>query len=439
MHKGVSSKTSLSFVCLAAVVLIVLVSACGRSSLTNPQLAASKLPQSQVAGLSKIEHIVFIVKENRSFDHYFGQFPGADGVTSGMTSIGTRVPLTHAPDSTPYDIGHSHFDVSRAVNNGRMDRFDLVENGTINGYMLPYTQMSEADIPNYYAYAKEYVLGDRMFSSQAGGSFPNHLYSVGAQSGGAIDNPNSFQSWGCDSDDNVQVQVRDAQGNETLQRPCFDFQTLVDSLESVKVPWKYYAPPPGEVGYLWSALSAIRHIRFGSLWSTNVVSDKSFVADAESGNLPAVSWIVSTETSEHPSFSTCVGENWTVQQINAIMRGPDWNTTAIFLTWDDFGGFYDHVPPPTLDNMGFGPRVPLIVISPYAKHGVVSHTMYEFSSFLTFTEKRFNLKPLTPRDIQANDMVDAFDFNQSPRAPMLLNTRSCPAGGGPAFATAKHH
>jgi len=413
-------------------------SACGKSSFTNPKLQSLTLPQSQVAGFSKIEHIVFIVKENRSFDHYFGKFPGTDGATSGMTSNGTRVPLTHAPDSTPFDIGHSHYDVERAVNGGRMDRFDLVENGTINGYMLPYTQMSEADIPNYYAYAREYVLGDRMFSSMAGGSFPNHLYSVGAQSGGAIDNPSSFQSWGCDADDNVKVQVRDAQGNETLQYPCFDFQTLVDSLQEAKVPWKYYAPPPGEVGYLWSALSAIRHIRMGSLWNTNVVSDKSFVADAESGNLPAVSWIVSTETSEHPNFSTCLGENWTVQQINAIMRGPDWNTTAIFVTWDDFGGFYDHVAPPTLDNLGFGPRVPLIVISPYAKHGVVSHTMYEFSSFLTFTEKRFNLKPLTPRDIQANDLLDAFDFNQSPRAPLMLNTRTCPNNGGPAFATSKH-
>ena len=407
-------------------VLLLVLSACGRTSQANPVIGSVTLPKSQVAGLSNIKHIVFIIKENRSFDHYFGQFPGADGVTSGKISNGTTVPLTHAPDSVPWDIGHSHYDVERAVNHGKMDAFDQVQDGAKNGYLLPYTQMTEADIPNYYAYAKEYVLGDRMFSSMAGASFPNHLYTVGAQAGGAIENPSSFASWGCDADDDVTVLVRDSQGNETFQKPCFDFQTLVDRLEEAKVPWKYYAPPPGEVGYLWSALTAIRHIRLGSLWNTNVVSDKSFVADAESGNLPAVSWIVSTETSEHPTFGTCMGENWTVEQINAIMRGPDWNSTAIFLTWDDFGGFYDHVPPPNVDNMGFGPRVPLIIISPYARHGVVSHTMYEFSSFLAFAEKRFNLKPLTPRDTQANDMLDAFDFSQSPRAPLKLQRRTCP-------------
>jgi phospholipase C len=379
--------------------------------------------------MSNIKHIVFIVKENRSFDHYFGQFPGADGVMSGKTSAGAVVPLTHAPDTVPWDIGHSHWDVERAMNKGKMDGFDLVEKGNVNGYMLPYTQMTQADIPNYWLYAQDYVLGDRMFSSMAGASFPNHLYTVGAQSGGAVENPSSFSSWGCDADDGVTVLVRDAQGNETLQPPCFDFQTLVDRLQEAHVPWKYYAPPPGEIGYLWSALSAIRHIRLGSLWNSNVVSDKTFVADAESGNLPAVSWIISTETSEHPTFGTCLGENWTVDQINAIMRGPDWNSTAIFVTWDDFGGFYDHVAPPNVDNMGLGPRVPLLIISPYAKRGLVSHTMYEFSSFLAFTEKRFNLKPLTPRDTQANDMLDAFDFSQSARAPKMLQTRTCPAPG----------
>src|ERR1051326_7232407 len=170
MGKRTHCSMVLAPACVAA--LLCTLSACGKTSLTNPTIGAVKLPTSQVAGLSNIRHIVFIIKENRSFDHYFGQFPGADGVTSGPTSNGLVVSLTHAPDSTPYDIGHSHYDVDRAVNHGKMDSFDLVENGNVGGYMLPYTQMSEADIPNYYAYAKEYVLGDKMFSSMAGASFP---------------------------------------------------------------------------------------------------------------------------------------------------------------------------------------------------------------------------------------------------------------------------
>jgi phospholipase C len=124
-------------------------------------------------------------------------------------------------------------------------------------------------------------------------------------------------------------------------------------------------------------------------------------------------------------MGTCVGENWSVQQLNALMQGPDWNSTAVFLTWDDFGGFFDHLPPPKTDAMGLGPRVPLIIISPYAKKGYISHTVYEFSSFLTFVEKRFNLKPIGERDAKANPMLDSFDFDQQPMPPLILSTRSC--------------
>jgi phospholipase C len=174
----------------------------------------------------------------------------------------------------------------------------------------------------------------------------------------------------------------------------------------------------------------VQHIRNTQVWTTNVVPESRFATDALNGNLPNVSWIVSGPTSEHPPDSSCVGENWTVQQINAIMQGANWNSTAIFLTWDDFGGFYDHVPPPKVDNFGFGPRVPLLIISPFAKQGFVSHTQYEFSSLLKFAERRFNLPPLTARDTEANDMTDAFDFGQSPRPPMILDTRQCRASPG---------
>jgi phospholipase C len=373
-----------------------------------------------------IQHIIFIVKENRSFDNYFGRFPGADGATSGMTSTGQVVPLGRTPDQTPYDIGHSWQDATVAINGGKMNQFDLVGNGNRNGNLLPYTQMTEADIPNYFAYARSFVLGDRMFSSITSDSFPNHLYTVAAQTGGAIGSPNLF-IWGCDADPTTVVQVMDSQGNITKQFPCFDFPTLADRLEDAGISWRFYTPKNDAGGYNWTALRAIRHIFFGPLWQTNVVLLPNFEQDALSGNLPAVSWVVpDSNNSEHPPTSTCAGENWTVRLINAVMQGPFWNSTVIILTWDDFGGFYDHVPPPKLDMFGLGPRLPLLIISPYAKPGYISHTQYEFSSVLALIETRFELKSLTQRDAQANNMLDAFDFSQQPLPPLMLSERTCP-------------
>jgi len=140
-----------------------------------------------------------------------------------------------------------------------------------------------------------------------------------------------------------------------------------------------------------------------------------------------VSWVIPpSEASEHPPASICAGENWTVSVLNALMQGPDWNSTAVFLTWDDFGGLYDHVAPPQVDQFGLGPRVPLLIISPYAKSGYVSHTVSDHTSILKFIETRYHLQPLTSRDAQANPMLDSFDFTQRPRPPFLLTPRNCP-------------
>ncbi len=144
-------------------------------------------------------------------------------------------------------------------------------------------------------------------------------------------------------------------------------------------------------------------------------------------NCPAVSWLVTElDETDHPGFSSCRGENWTVQQLNAVMQGPDWNSTAVFLTWDEWGGFYDHVPPPNPDEFGLGVRIPLLIISPFAKKGYISHTVYEFSSFLRFVETRYRLQPLTDRDRMAKDVLDSFDFGQAPQAPLILQPRQCP-------------
>lgn len=417
------------FMVATAVCCAVLVTSPVSRLLRARALASAQSPSA--AGIEKIQHIVFIIKENRTFDNYFGTFPGADGATSGAISTGRVIPLGHLPDKTPRDISHSFNAAVTAMDGGKMDKFDVISGGNQNGDYLAYTQFVESDIPNYFAYARNFVLGDRMFSSLTGPSFPNHLYTVGAQSGGAINNPTGGV-WGCDAASTARVQVMDPLGNLSQEFPCFDFPTLADRLQSAGLTWRYYAPRQGESGYIWSALNAINHIRNTGLWTSNVVHHTQFVTDAMNGNLPNVCWIVTGPTSEHPPDSSCLGENWTVQQVNAVMQGPNWNSTAIFITWDDFGGFYDHVPPPKVDNYGFGPRVPLLIISPFAKQGYISHTQYEFSSLLKFAEARFNLAPLTPRDTMSNDMTDSFNFDQDPRPLFMLQTRVCGAAPTPA-------
>lgn len=306
--------------------------------------------------------------------------------------------------------------------------FDVIPGANDNSDFLALSQLTSSDIPNYFGYAQHFVLGDNMFSSFQGASFANHLYTVGAQSGGAFTVPTPAQqnSWGCDANPGTTVFVWDDDDVVTAPFPCLEFTTLPDVLEAAGISWRFYSPNQGMPGYVYSTLDAINHIRNGPLWS-NVVSDTQFLQDAKTGNLPAVSWITTGgNTNEHPPSSACAGENWTVSTLNALMQGPAWSSTAVFIVWDDFGGFYDHVPPPMVDKFGLGPRVPLLVISPYAISGKISHTQYEFSSVVKFIEKRFGLPALTDRDDKANDLTDVFDFNQTPLGPYILKQRVCP-------------
>ena len=384
--------------------------------------------------ITVIQHIVFIIKENRSFDNYFGAYPGANGATTGLTSYGAVVPLLPTPDyAYPFDPEHGWASGNEAIDGGKMDRFDLLADSNINGQgYLGYTQASQTQLPNYWTYAQNFVLADNAYSSIQSDSFTNHLYTVAAQDDGAlfISGPTTgvqSGSFGCDAPVGTAGVTADDEGNISKIFPCYDFQTLADSLQSAGISWKFYAPPEGQRGYNFSTLDAINHIRNGPLWATNVVNDANFVSDAATG-LPAVSWLVTGgAASEHPKHGAlCAGENWTVEQINAIMNGPDWDTTAIFITWDDFGGLYDHVAPPVVDNWGLGPRVPFLIVSPYAISGYISHTQYEFSSVLKFIEERFGLAALTARDANANDTTDSFNFSQTPLSPLILQTRTCP-------------
>jgi phospholipase C len=218
------------------------------------------------------------------------------------------------------------------------------------------------------------------------------------------------------------VPVLDEEGEVEEIYPCLDFQTLGDELNAAGVTWKMYAPVEGtedggfqnSSGYIWTVYDAIRHMRDSPEWAQHVVSVDDFVTDAKNGNLPSVAWISTpTPVSEHTPQSVCTGENWTVSLLQALAAGPQWNQSAVFLTWDDFGGFYDHVPPTQVDIYGLGFRVPLLVVSPWAKGSTIDHTRAEFSSVLKFIETDFDLPPLTARDSNAADMTQDFDFTQT--------------------------
>jgi phospholipase C len=393
-----SNKTLATIVSLSTIAVL---SACG----------------SQPRDISSIRHTVVIIKENRTFDHYFGLFPGAEGTTTGMVSTGQIVPLIHL--SSPSELSNlcNSWDCAlEAMDGGKMDEFDLIDAGTLNAY----TQLNGQDIPNYWAYAHNFALADKYFTSVHGPSLPNELFAFAAQSGGVIDNGSDFGSGvACDGGPAELVTVIDASGNRSKVSACFDFPTLADSLEKAGVSWKYYGDGP-------NVFSTIRSIRNSPAWYENFPSEAQFVSDAESGALPAMTWLgTSVGADEHPPESPCPGENWTVQVLNALMHGPDWNSTVVFIAWDDFGGLYDHVAPPQFDQFGLGPRVPLLIISPYAKRGYISHTVYEHSSILKFVETRYGLAPLTSRDAAASNMLDSFDFQQPPQPPLLLETHQC--------------
>ena len=407
---------------------------CGVGLATLPAQELLPLPAPGLPpAFGNLQHFVFIIKENRSFNNYFGTFPGAAGATTCKVSNGQVLPLSRTPDRVR-DMGHGWTDTITAMDGGKMDRFDLVASGNINGDYLTCSQLQEADIPNYWAYARTFTLADHMFSSIQGPSFPNHLYTVAASNeSGVFSNPFNANSapgsWGCDAAAGTLVSVIGTNGVISQVPPCFSGLTLADQLEAAGISWTYYAPSAGEAGYIWSTLDSFSQIRNTNLWAEHVLPYSQFATDAAAGNLAAVSWVVVPQNeSEHPPASSCEGENFTVTQLNALMQGPDWGSTAVFLTWDDFGGFYDSVPPPKEDYYGLGPRIPLLIISPYSNPGSVSSTVYEFASVLKTIEERFSLSSLNGRDLAANDLLGSFNFSQTPIPPLVLQTRSCPGG-----------
>ena len=378
----------------------------------------------------KIQHVVILIQENRTVDNMFNGYPGADTVTQGLgidpndpsKQITIKLVRTSLRSRLTPANGYSQFETE--YDGGKMDGFNVppVE-GHPGTYVYQY--VNPADVVPYWDLAKQYVLADRMFQTQGSGSFTAHQDLI---AGGTlidpthalIDNP-SNQPWGCDAPAGtvtslITTSKQFQQGQGPF--PCVSYKTLRDLLDAKGVSWKYYTPPIGQsfAGNIWNAFDAIHDVRYGPEWKTNVVDVATLLPDVSKGNLPAVAWVCPDfNNSDHPGAPSDTGPSWIAQVVNAIGNGPDWDTTAIVVLWDDWGGFYDHVAPPQLDYQGLGFRVPMLIVSPYAKRGVVSHTQYEFGSIVKFVEDNWNLGRLGTTDVRANSIDDAFDIQKPPR------------------------
>ena len=416
------------------------------------QLSACAL-DSHAPSARRIHHVVVIVQENRSFDNLFHGFPGADTVDTGRAHDGTVVPLRPVSLAARYDVRNSYHEFQVSYDKGRMDGYDMRPIGPRPGAVVPlgaaqYPQFAfvpRDEVDLYWKLARRFVLADRMFQSNVDQSFAAHLYLIAGQAARVIDIP-SGRPWGCDAPPLARISRLESDGRRTPVFPCFDFPTLADQLDANGLTWAYYAPKvhgyedwrgslmarrrgvPARseavnTGELWSAFDAIAPERYGPDWSTHVVSPSSEIfRDIRSDNLPNVAWIVPDwRDSDHAYSQSVTGPSWVASIVDAIGRSRYWPDTAILITWDDSGGWYDHVPPPRVDAFGLGPRVPLIVVSPYAKHGSVSHEQYEFGSLLRFIESVFSLKAMADSDGRAADLSDCFDFGAPPSQYVPLN------------------
>jgi len=397
------------------ILAIALTAFLGLSQIAPAQAATPAGPRG-LKTKTPIQHLVFVMQENHTFDNYFGTYPGADG-----TPANTRMPVDsknlqagyvtpwHIGESTITDLSHNANSFKDQFNGGKMDGFVSGlnlrrENGRISmGYY------DDRDIPYYWNLADHYVLFDRWFSSAPTGSFVNHVYSIMAIAPGS-ENPLD-----------VAGQLKDV-------------PTIFDRLQAAGVSWKFYVQNyDPSINYrhvqgvgardsqvIWvPLLNQDRFIDDPKL-ASHIVDLKQYYTDLQQGNLPAVSYIVPSGKSEHPPQYPSGGQRFVKGLIQELMRSSAWNTSALVLTYDDWGGWYDHVVPSPVDATGYGLRVPTILVSPYAREAYIDHTTLDFTSVLKFIENNWGVAPLSTRDAQANDFVGALDFTQAPRPAQYL-------------------
>ena len=336
------------------------------------------------ADSSPIQNIDIVLQESHTFDNYFGTYPGADG-TAGKTYCLPDAPASkncvapyHDTSLTPVDMNHDWRAAHADYDSGKMDGFVYTEgNAETMGYY------DGTDLPRYWKAAGSYVLCDRYFTSVMSESAPNHLFLLAGTAGGLT--------------------------NDSVPR-TLPFPPVFQGLDAAGVSWKVYSDTP-------SWYKSFAYVRDSPAAAGNFRSAASFASDAKAGRLSQVSWIIGAPGGdEHPSASIKSGENSVADDIvNVVGTTPYWSSAAIFVTWDDYGGFFDHVPPPQVDKYGYGFRVPCLVISPYAKTGFIDSTVNDHTSILKFVEVRYGLSPLSTRDAAANGLLEAFDFTQAPR------------------------
>jgi phospholipase C len=468
----------------AAVAAIIVAAAAAQGQDQIPAAARTRTPGQ---ARSPIEHIVFIAKENRSFDHYFGAMPDPGNDLEQSTtascyqksnpSVVDTFTMPAAPDPMPQDVSHANSTFYAAYHNGKMDGFCHEKGAHVQstGADIADTQMQSGEIPNYWAYAKAYGIGDEMFASWRGASFANNVFAVAAQTGrystllnrraifgNPVDPVKGSQTWGCSNSADTTVTMIDLQGALSSVYPCFGFESMPDLMDRYGVTWRYYSSPGSH--FVHTGISAIQSIRCAQgdtppceqpnpYWDNHVHDANDFLTDAAAGTLPNVSWYLAKQT-EHPPKTACKGENATVKAINSVMKGTDWRSTAIVVWWDEWGGFYDHVKPPTADGVdgtvtglnaliSYGFRVPLLVISPWSRSGPLadggyaSHDFYSHASFARFVEWAFDLPTLGAADDLSKysaaeptpgDLTDFFDFSSTtpPKGKMVLPQRTCP-------------
>ena len=409
----------------------------------------------------QIEHIVIIFQENRTPDNLFHDpvliAKGADIASSGMDSTGQTIQLSAGSLGVDYDLSHAHSGFTAMYDGGKMDGANLVSY-TCYGTGCPppnpqYWYVNAADVQPYFQMAETYTFGDRMFQTNQGPSFPAHQFIISgtsAPSAGSTefvaDNAagvnNAGDHTGCLAPPAEYVSLIDATGNEsTTSYPCFDHPTLTDELDAKGISWRYYTPSAGS---LWTGPNAIQHLCGPNVappnatsctsadWTNNVViPETNVLTDISNGKLAQVTWVIPTGlNSDHAGNPASTGgPSWVASIVNAIGGSPFWSNTAIIVTWDDWGGWFDHVPPPQVINDGtswgsgyvYGFRVPLIVISPFAKPNYISHANHDFGSILNLIEKTFGVASLGYADAHADDLSDCFDFTQAPLTFTTIN------------------
>jgi len=425
MHRRLSGDDMCMGSKLPALLLVagLALSGCGAAGRLSGA-PSGLVPRAEERFAKRIHHVVIIVQENRTVDNLFNGFPGADTVQRGVTSAGASVNLRPVHLATPYDLHHSHAAFLTEYAGGAMNGFDQVSGPACTApcpvpERRAYAAVPQQDAAPYWEMARRFTFADRMFQTNQGPSFPAHQYLIAgtarvwasselAAASNALDAT-------CDAAPGTTVMLIDPATGDTSQRarPCFDHPTLFDLLDARGDSWRYYEANAG--AWLWNAPDAISHIRYGSDFANVSSPSTNIFSDVSAGRLANVSWVIPTAAaSDHAGATDGSGPSWVASIVNAIGQSPYWSDTAIFVVWDDWGGWYDHVPPPAYNAYELGFRVPLIVISPYARRGYVSHAQHEFGSILRFTERMFGLGSLGYTDARSDDLRDCFDFHQPP-------------------------